>query len=244
MTLRRDQLVDDYLHRFDNASVFLAGDRRAELRQEIVEHIDVGLEEADAQHIEAVRGVLERLGPPADIVAAELGDRGSTGSTPVVTPTEPTVDVAAKEAIEQADRPAQDDKEEPPAPMPASVPRGRVFLLTGLTIAVLIAGFVVFGLAMADSGHPQESPAYLEPAISSSEGALPSEWPSEGASSPPRHPRTGSPSPRALPVPRPSDLRNAGRPVPALRGHGTGRRGCCRPKVGASSAGALAGWTG
>ncbi|MEU0989099.1 hypothetical protein [Streptomyces sp. NPDC005953] len=191
MTLRRDQLVDDYLHRFDNASVFLAGDRRAELRQEIVEHIDIGLEEADAQHIEAVRGVLERLGPPADIVAAELADRGSTGSTPVVTPTDPPVEVAAEEPIEQAARQAQDDKEGPPAPAPASVSRGRVFLLTGLTIAVLMAGFVVFGLAMAESGHPQESPAYLEPAISSSEGALPSEWPSDGSIEPTSPPLDG-----------------------------------------------------
>ncbi|MGW6414067.1 HAAS signaling domain-containing protein [Streptomyces sp. NPDC055055] len=89
MISRREQLIDEYLRRFDNAAVFLPADRREELRQEIVEHIDAGLEEADAVHSAVVRSVLERLGPPADIVAAEVGGPRSTGSTPVVIPAIP-----------------------------------------------------------------------------------------------------------------------------------------------------------
>lgn len=87
MTSRGDQLVEEYLRRLDNASVFLAEERRAELRQEIAEHIAAGTEEAEAAHAEAVSAVLDRLGPPADIVASETGSGsgpGSTGSGPVV----------------------------------------------------------------------------------------------------------------------------------------------------------------
>jgi hypothetical protein len=81
VTSTGDQLVEEYLRRFDNASVFLTDERRAELRQEIVEHIAAGVEEAEAAHADAVRAVLDRLGPPADIVASETGS-DSSGATP------------------------------------------------------------------------------------------------------------------------------------------------------------------
>lgn len=64
-------LVADYLARLDAMSAGLAPVRRAELRAEIAEHLAAalppGVEDAE------VHEVLDRLGDPADIVAAEDG---------------------------------------------------------------------------------------------------------------------------------------------------------------------------
>ncbi|WP_128380600.1 HAAS signaling domain-containing protein [Streptomyces cavernae] len=122
MTSRRDRLIDEYLDRFDNASVFLAADRREELRQEIVEHIDAGLEEADARHAEAVRAVLERLGPPADIVAAELGGPRSTGSTPVVEQPLSVAELAGEQQPGREDGDHQEPRDQGTVPPAASSP--------------------------------------------------------------------------------------------------------------------------
>ncbi|GGW73375.1 HAAS signaling domain-containing protein [Streptomyces caelestis] len=193
MTSRRNQLIDEYLHRFDNASVFLPADRREELKQEIVEHIDAGLEEADARHAEAVRTVLERLGPPADIVAAEVSGPRSTGSTPVVKPIAPPADVAHGHKAERQEQLRQDDVAASPAPSPPS--RRRTMLLIGAATTALVVGVLAFGVSASNDGQGQP-PAYEGPAItpSESEGAgstSPGEWPTDAGDEPTAPPSAG-----------------------------------------------------
>jgi hypothetical protein len=67
-------LVDDYLGRLEAAGARIADDRRAELVADVREHIDFALAEAGADDDATVRMVLDRLGSPAEIVAAEVGD--------------------------------------------------------------------------------------------------------------------------------------------------------------------------
>lgn len=69
-TVHTNKLVEDYLRRLEQAAAPLARARRAELVAEIREHIDDALLEAGAADEVAVRNVLERLGPPEEIVAA------------------------------------------------------------------------------------------------------------------------------------------------------------------------------
>ena len=69
-TLHTNKLVADYLRRLEQAAAPLTRSRRVELLAEIREHIDDALlEEGEADEV-AVRNVLERLGPPEEIVAA------------------------------------------------------------------------------------------------------------------------------------------------------------------------------
>lgn len=70
ITVAADHLVDDYLRRLDAAAAALPPQRRAELVGEIQAHVEEALHEADAADEVAVRNVLERLGPPEEIVAA------------------------------------------------------------------------------------------------------------------------------------------------------------------------------
>lgn len=71
--MEADALVRDYLGRLEVAAQVLPAGRRRELRAEIGEHIDAALAEAPSRDEVAVRNVLERLGQPEDIVAAEAG---------------------------------------------------------------------------------------------------------------------------------------------------------------------------
>jgi len=66
-----DPLVRDYLGRLQAAAWPLAADRRVELIGEVREHIDSALGSAGRRDEVTVRNVLERLGPPEEIVAAE-----------------------------------------------------------------------------------------------------------------------------------------------------------------------------
>ncbi|MBT2369696.1 hypothetical protein J7E88_31610 [Streptomyces sp. ISL-10] len=186
MISRRNQLIEEYLRRFDNASVFLAADRREELRQELVEHIDAGLEEADALHAKAVRAVLERLGPPADIVAAELSGPRSTGSTPTVKRTVPATDAARKHEIhrESQMRHPQDDAA---VPQVSSLPsRRRTKFLIGAAATTLVVGALAFGISTHNSnpGGQSTSPVFKGPTTTPSQshensGKLPSGMPTE-----------------------------------------------------------------
>ncbi|MFI2352007.1 HAAS signaling domain-containing protein [Streptomyces sp. NPDC019443] len=193
MTSSQSQLIDEYLRRFDNAAVFLATDRRKELRQEIVEHIDAGMEEADALHAEAVRAVLERLGPPADIVAAELGGPRSTGSTPVVKPTAPAADAAHKQEIDREGQlpQARDDGAAPLASSPPS--RRRMMLLIGTAATALVASVLAFGISTRydDPGRP---PALEKPAITPSNSEGPGSTSTSGLPTADRAEPTASPS--------------------------------------------------
>ena len=69
-TMQTDRLVDDYLSRLEAAAAHPQRSRRAELIAEIREHIEAALREEDAAGEVAVRNVLERLGPPEEIVEA------------------------------------------------------------------------------------------------------------------------------------------------------------------------------
>jgi uncharacterized membrane protein len=66
-----EPLVRDYLGRLEAAAWPLAAARRTELVGEVREHIDAALTEAGQTDEVTVRNVLERLGPPEEIVAAE-----------------------------------------------------------------------------------------------------------------------------------------------------------------------------
>ena len=69
-TTQTDRLVDDYLRRLEAAAAHLQRSRRAELVAEIREHIEAALRQEDTASEVAVRNVLERLGPPEEIVEA------------------------------------------------------------------------------------------------------------------------------------------------------------------------------
>lgn len=78
-----DVLVRDYLGRLEAASAVLPADRREELTGEVREHIDTALAEAGRSDEVTVRNILERLGSPEDIVAAEAGQAGTPGAPAV-----------------------------------------------------------------------------------------------------------------------------------------------------------------
>jgi hypothetical protein len=78
-----EALERDYLGRLEAAAWPLSPDRRAELVDEVREHIETALARAGRRDEVTVRNVLERLGPPEQIAAAEAGPRKP--GAPVVT---------------------------------------------------------------------------------------------------------------------------------------------------------------
>ena len=97
-----DALVLDYLGRLEAASGRLAVDRRVELVGEVREHIATSLAEAGRRDELTVRNILERLGPPEEIVAAE-GELDSVAPALVAAPpTGPNVAPAPWGAVEIA----------------------------------------------------------------------------------------------------------------------------------------------
>jgi HAAS domain-containing protein len=80
-----EALVHDYLGRLDAASGSLPPSRRVELAGEVRQHIEMALAEAGGRDEVTVRNVLDRLGPPDEIVAAERDPDGmpSGSSTPM-----------------------------------------------------------------------------------------------------------------------------------------------------------------
>jgi hypothetical protein len=69
-TMETDDLVDDYLRRLEHAAAHLQRARRAEIVAEIRDHIETALRQEEAGGEAAVRNVLDRLGPPEEIVEA------------------------------------------------------------------------------------------------------------------------------------------------------------------------------
>jgi Domain of unknown function (DUF4190) len=69
VTAHTDALVEDYLRRLDAAASTLPPDRRAELVSEIREHLQEGLRQSETNDEVSVRNLLERIGPPEEIVA-------------------------------------------------------------------------------------------------------------------------------------------------------------------------------
>jgi hypothetical protein len=68
--METDRLVDEYLRRLERAATHMQRARRAELVAEIRGHIETALGQEQAASEAAVRNVLDRLGPPEDIVDA------------------------------------------------------------------------------------------------------------------------------------------------------------------------------
>lgn len=80
-----DILVRNYLGRLEAASAALPPTRRTELAAEVREHVDAALAEAGRADEVTVRNILERLGSPEEIVAAETGQaRAPGGAAPVL----------------------------------------------------------------------------------------------------------------------------------------------------------------
>jgi hypothetical protein len=72
-----EALVHDYLGRLDAAAGSLPPSRRAELAGEVRQHIEMALAEAGGRDEVTVRNVLDRLGPPDEIVDAERDPDGT-----------------------------------------------------------------------------------------------------------------------------------------------------------------------
>jgi uncharacterized membrane protein len=94
MQVDADVLVNDYLGRLDAAAARLPLDRRVDLVAEVREHIATALAHGDRRDETAVRTILERLGSPEEIVAAEAGPDASgpgasTGAAPQSTDERP-----------------------------------------------------------------------------------------------------------------------------------------------------------
>ena len=71
MQVDANALMQDYLGRLEAAAWRLSVDRRTELVGEVREHIETGLEEVGRRDELTVRNILEGLGPPEEIIAAE-----------------------------------------------------------------------------------------------------------------------------------------------------------------------------
>lgn len=71
-----DRLVEDYLQRLDGAARDLPAERRAELLDEITQHIE-DARTAGADDAAAVRNTLDRLGSPGDIADAARQESSS-----------------------------------------------------------------------------------------------------------------------------------------------------------------------
>jgi hypothetical protein len=69
-TMEADHLIDDYLRRLEHAAAHMQRARRTELVAEIRGHIETALAQEQATGEAAVRNVLDRLGPPEEIVEA------------------------------------------------------------------------------------------------------------------------------------------------------------------------------
>lgn len=95
-----DALVRDYLGRLGAAAWRLTVDRRAELVGEVREHIATALAEAGRRDELIVRNILERLGPPEEIVAAEREPDAAAPALAAVPPTGANVARAPWGAVE------------------------------------------------------------------------------------------------------------------------------------------------
>jgi uncharacterized membrane protein len=86
MQVDADVLVRDYISRLEAAARPLPMERRAELAAEVREHIETALAEAGRRDEVTIRNVLERLGPPEEIVAAETEPSGAPPSDDAAQP--------------------------------------------------------------------------------------------------------------------------------------------------------------
>ena len=94
-----DVLVGDYIHHLEALAERLPPDRRTELVGEVREHIEIALAEAGSADGATVRTVLDRLGPPEEIVAAGAAADASTEHAATGAP-EPTARRARPVSVE------------------------------------------------------------------------------------------------------------------------------------------------
>ena len=85
MNAHTDALIEDYLRRLDAAASVLPTDRRTELVSEIRDHLQEGLRQSGTTDEVSVRNLLERLGPPEEIVT-EAADSPPVGDFAVSSP--------------------------------------------------------------------------------------------------------------------------------------------------------------
>jgi len=135
MTSVRTQLIEEYLQRLDSASAALEPQRRAELREEIREHIDAAVDEVETLDAAAVRAILGRLGSPEEIVSAEQGPAAT-----VVIPPAP------------ANAGPEPTGPQPPAPMTTGRPSRKPFALGAA--ATFLACAPALGWWAVQSSHP------------------------------------------------------------------------------------------
>jgi HAAS len=81
-----ERLVAEYLQRLEAAAATLPPGRQSELVAEVREHIDAALQEGGVRDEVHVRNVLERLGTPAEIVAADADPQPPALQPPAVRP--------------------------------------------------------------------------------------------------------------------------------------------------------------
>ena len=84
-----EALVNDYLGRLNAAAGSLPAGRRAELAGEVRQHIEMALTEAGGRDEVTVRNVLDRLGPPDEIVDAEREPDGTSPGRTIPMPGSP-----------------------------------------------------------------------------------------------------------------------------------------------------------
>lgn len=77
-----EALISDYLGRLEAAAWPLPATRRSELTTEVREHIETALQEAGSRDEVTIRNVLDRLGRPEEIVAAEAEGSAAGGPPP------------------------------------------------------------------------------------------------------------------------------------------------------------------
>jgi len=143
-------LVDRYLADLASTAATLPSARRAELLDEVREHIATALEAAAPDDEVAVRNVLERLGTPAEIVAAEwVAEDGTptTGLPRATAPLPPAPTVVPPPASGPPPAPAPVTATQPAPGYPCSVAALLVvvfgaFALTTVSSLVIGARFL------------------------------------------------------------------------------------------------------
>jgi uncharacterized membrane protein len=89
--MESDALVRDYLRRLEAAAWILPSDRRTELVGEMREHIETALADAGRSDEVTVRNLLDRLGRPEEIVAAEVEADRNTPTTAAIPASRPSI---------------------------------------------------------------------------------------------------------------------------------------------------------
>lgn len=97
--MQPDALVRDYLGRLEAAAWPLSEDRRRELVGEVRDHIQTALSDAGHADEVTVRNVLDRLGRPEEIVAAEVDSGDAQPPSAAMAAPAPRMGIGAVEIV-------------------------------------------------------------------------------------------------------------------------------------------------